>query len=193
MAFPNIFRIYDQVVEHPDKGSLIIGRVFDYDIEIELKDGRKSFSERYLEDDAEKYILQKNKKNYISLLSDLKKIKSDLNNHPDSSKIKGQSKILSNFAGEFVRWFRQNDIELVKITEPERLTKEQEFIESFKKLYDNPNTTEAEVRSTLYDKNYFTNPSSNMRIVRDELELTTVEIKKHPAFAFLDPKGTAIS
>ncbi|MBT5077611.1 MAG: hypothetical protein HOM61_01710 [Candidatus Marinimicrobia bacterium] len=52
MAFPNIFRIYDQVVEHPDKGSLIIGRVFDYDIEIELKEGRKSFSEKYLEDDV---------------------------------------------------------------------------------------------------------------------------------------------
>ena len=59
-------------------------------------------------------------------------------------------------------------------------------------LIDN-NTTEDEVRSSLYDKEYFTNPSSNMRKVRDELELTTVEIKKHPAFRFLDPKGTTIS
>ena len=193
MAFPNIYRLYDQVVEHPDKGSLIIGRIFDYDIEIELKEGRKSFSEKYLEDGAEKYILQKNKENYISLLNDLKKIESDLNNHPDSSKIKGQSKILSNFAGEFVRWFRKNDIDLLRIDEPKRLTKEQEFIELFKKLYHNPNTTEVEVRSTLYNKDYFINPSLYMGIVREKLGLRTAKIKEHPAFRFLDPKGTTIS
>ena len=90
MAFPNIYRLYDQSVILPNKGYKIIGRIFDYDIEIELKDGKEVFSENFLEEDPEKYILEKNKENYISLLKDLKKVESDLNKYPNSSKIKGQ-------------------------------------------------------------------------------------------------------
>ncbi|MBT6870920.1 MAG: hypothetical protein HOA66_05650 [Candidatus Marinimicrobia bacterium] len=42
MAFPNIYRLYDESVILPNKEYKIIGRIFDYDIEIELKDGKEA-------------------------------------------------------------------------------------------------------------------------------------------------------
>jgi hypothetical protein len=60
-------------------------------------------------------------------------------------------------------------------------------------LFNDPNTTEAMVRESLYNREYFKNPSAYMAIVRETYDLRTDEIKRHPAFAFLDPKNTAHS
>ncbi len=120
-------------------------------------------------------------------------IKADLEELSDSTKLKKQSMIISDYISAFRYWFRNNDYEIPVLPIAERVKKEDELLQTFKKLFKDEDTTEDVVIEILWDKEYFKNPSAYMAKVRETFSLTTDEIKKHPAFAFLDPKGTANS
>ena len=102
-------------------------------------------------------------------------------------------KIISEYIAAFRFWFRNNGHEIPVIPRVVRMTKESEFLQLFERLFRDLGTTEEMVRENLYNEEYFKNPSAYMAIVRKTFDLTIDKIKKHPGFAFLDPKNTARS
>jgi len=195
MAFPGKFELYDEAIEHPhpDGGYVIKCERYDYQVDIGIKEGKECFTVRYTGDDVVEHILEHNNAEYISLLKTSNIIKADLGEYPDSTKLKKQFKIISEYIAAFRFWFRNNDHEVPVIPRASRMTKENEFLQLFDRLFNDPNTTEEMVRENLYNVEYFKNPSAYMAIVRETFDLTTDKIKRHPAFAFLDPKNTAHS
>ena len=194
MAFPGKFELYDEAKKHPDGGYDIKYERYDYQVDIGLKEEEEFFKiRRYTKDDVVEHILEHNIAEYISLLKTFNIIKADLGELPDSTKLKKQFKIISEYLVRFRYWFRNNGHEVPVIPRVPRMTKESEFLQLFERLFRDPGTTEEMVREYLYNGEYFINPSAYMAKVRETFDLTTDEIKRHPGFAFLDPKNTAHS
>jgi hypothetical protein len=193
MAFPGKFELYDEAIEHPDGGYVIKYERYDYQVDIGIKEGKECFTVRYTEDDVEEHILEHNNAEYISLFKTSYIIKADLGELPDSTKLKKQFEIISEYRAIFIYWFRNSGNEVPVIPRASRMTKESEFLQLFDRLFSDLSTTEEIVRENLYNEEYFKNPSAYMAKVRKTFDLTIDEIKSHPGFAFLDPKNTARS
>ena len=123
MAFPGKFELYDEAIEHPKDGYVLKCERYDYQVDIGIKEGKECFTVRYTEDDVEEHILEHNNAEYNSLLKTFKIIKADLGELPNSTKLKKQSKIISDYIVAFKYWFRNHG------QTPRRFTIEDQSIE----------------------------------------------------------------
>ena len=109
MEFPGKFELYDEAIEHSDGGYDIKYERYDYQVDIGLKAEEEFFTViRYTKDDVEEHILEHNNAEYNSLKKTFKIIKTDLGKYPDSTKLKKQSRIISNYIAAFKYWFRNH-------------------------------------------------------------------------------------
>ena len=123
MAFPGKFELYDEAIKHPDGGFVLNCERYDYQVDIGIKEGKECFTVRYTGDDVKEHILEHNNAEYHSLLKTFEIIKADLEELPDSPKIKKQSKIISDYIAAFKYWFRNNG------QTPRRFTIEDQSVE----------------------------------------------------------------
>ena len=62
----------------------------------------------------------------------------------------------------------------------------------FEEFYKDPSSDPVKVKKILNDKVRWKNPSQYLGIARNHFNLTVDQVKSHPGFAWIDPKGTAI-
>ena len=62
----------------------------------------------------------------------------------------------------------------------------------FEEFYNDPSSDPAKVKRILNDKVRWKNPSQYLAVARDYFNLTVDQVKSHPGFAWIDPKGTAL-
>lgn len=67
-----------------------------------------------------------------------------------------------------------------------------QFEELFDQFYNDSHADPSEVKRVLGDKDRWKNPSYYLHQRRRDRSLTPRELKKHPGFAWIDPKGTSI-
>ena len=161
------------------------GQFKDNENVIIIKDGL----ENYGDNDVASYMLSKNDVEYIRLLKDKKIVFNDISEDGHIDKYKIQLEFINLVQSRVKYLYRTNDWKLPNIPVENRKTKQEKFLESFNMLYDNPNATEEAVRSVLYRNDYYPNPSALMAYVRSKNNLTTEQIKQHPAFHFIGRQG----
>jgi len=77
------------------------------------------------------------------------------------------------------------------LQQPQRMFKYQEYEELFNGFYSDQNANPEKVKSALNNKAYFKNPSAYLAQARKKVGLLVAELKAHPGFTWIDPKGTA--
>ena len=65
------------------------------------------------------------------------------------------------------------------------------FLIFFKNFYNDKESDPIKVKSVLNDRNFWSNPSKYLSDARKSSGITVAELKKHPGFGWIDPKGTA--
>ena len=143
--------------------------------------------------DIPDYIKQYNDDEYMRLLIDEKIVLEDIEEDEDTPKYDAQLKFIHLVKSVYKFWYRSSDIELPKLSRKLSKTKEEEFYEKFVSLVESTTATEKEVRETLYDMDYWKNPSVYMAVAKKRYGVTTPALKALPHFSFIDPKGTTIS
>ena len=136
------------------------------------------------------YIKQYNDDEYMGLLIDEKIVLEDIEEDGDTPKYDTQLKFIHLVKSVFKFWYRSSDIILPILHRKLSKTKEEEFYEKFVSLVESATATEQEVRETLYDKDYWKNPSAYMALAKNRYGITTPELKVLPHFSFIDPKHT---
>jgi len=161
------------------------GQFKDHDNEIIIEDD----VENYSDNDVADYMQSQNDAEYIRLLKDKKTILDDVAEDGQTDKYERQLEFIGLVNSRFKYFYRTDDQPLPVIPLVGRQTKQDQFLESFNMLYDNPNSTEEAVRSALYNNDYYPNPSALMKYVREKRNLTKEQIKQHPAFHFTGRQG----
>ena len=95
----------------------------------------------------------------------------------------------NNFIYELSEWFIKNEFD-IPLSKEIKLAIYQEFEILFNKFYNNKNADPTEVKSILNDKDRWKNPSKYLADAKKKHGLSTLELKKHPGFSWVDPKGT---
>ncbi|UCH63546.1 MAG: hypothetical protein JSU77_03625 [Fidelibacterota bacterium] len=88
----------------------------------------------------------------------------------------------------FIQW--DLNMRLTAVVVEPRKYKKDEFEELFDDFFNNPNADPVEVKRVLGDE-YWRNPSQLLHQTRREKKITVADLKKHPGFSWIDPKGTA--
>ena len=161
------------------------GHFKDHDNKIIIEDGVENYSDI----DVADYMQSQNDAEYIRLLKDKKTILDDVAEDGQTDKYERQLEFIVLVNSRFKYFYRTDDQPLPVIPLVGRQTKQDQFLESFNMLYDNPNSTEEAVRSALYNNDYYPNPSALMKYVREKRNLTKEQIKQHPAFHFTGRQG----
>ena len=106
-----------------------------------------------------------------------------------------QLEYLVNTLEHFRNWYNEQGFDFpdsVRYTQqPERKFKYQEYEELFNRFLSDPNANPDEVKNILNDKPRWKNPSQYLSQARRKAEITVSELKAHPGFTWIDPKGTA--
>ena len=140
------------------------GHFKDHDNKIIIEDGVENYSDI----DVADYMQNQNDAEYIRLLKDKKTILDDVAEEGQTDKYERQLEFIVLVNSRFKYFYRTDDQPLPVIPLVGRQTKQDQFLESFNMLYDNPNSTEEAVRSALYNNDYYPNPSALMKYVREK-------------------------
>ena len=107
-----------------------------------------------------------------------------------------QRDYIVNTLEHFRNWYNEQGLDFPDsdryTQQPERKPKYQEYEELFNEFLSDPNANPDEVKNILNDNNRWGNPSEYLRQARRKAGLTVSELKDHPGFTWIDPKGTAI-
>jgi len=161
------------------------GQFKDHDNKIIINDGL----EKYSGNDVTDYIQSQNDAEYIRLLKDKKTVRNDVTEDGQTDKYEGQLEFIGLVQSRIKYLYRTNNRKLPVVPVEKRKTKQDQFLESFDMLYNNPNSTEQAVREVLYNYDIYPNPPALMAYVRDQRDLTKEEISQHPAFHFTGRQG----
>ena len=161
------------------------GQFKDHDNEIIIEDG----VENYSDNDVADYMQSQNDAEYIRLLKDKKTILNDVAEDGQTDKYEGQLEFIGLVQSRIKYLYRTNNRKLPVVPVEKRKTKQDQFLESFDMLYNNPNSTEQAVREVLYNYDIYPNPPALMAYVREKRGLTKEQIKQHPAFHFTGRQG----
>ena len=97
----------------------------------------------------------------------------------------------NTWISELCDWFIKNEFD-IPLSKEIKLAIYQEFEILFNKFYNDENADPTEVKSILNDKDRWKNPSKYLADAKKKHGLSTLELKQHPGFSWVDPKGTAI-
>ena len=161
------------------------GQFKDHDNKIIIEDDVENYSDI----DVADYMQSQNDAEYIRLLKDKKTVLDDVAEDGQTDKYKRQLEFIGLVQSKIKYLYRINNRNLPVIPVEKRKTKQDQFLESFDMLYNNPNSTEEAVRSVLYNNDYYPNPSALMAYVREKRGQTKRQISQHPAFHFTGRQG----
>ena len=129
------------------------GQFKDHDNEIIIEDD----VENYSDNDVADYMQSQNDAEYIRLLKDKKTILDDVAEDGQTDKYERQLEFIGLVQSKIKYLYRINNRNLPVIPVEKRKTKQDQFLESFDMLYNNPNSTEQAVREVLYNYDIYPN------------------------------------
>lgn len=153
------------------------------------------FGEPVLSDISEsdiKWCEEKNSHQVEILLEEKQILEHDIQYIGEGTKWKKQLDYVLNTLAHFLNWYRNNQLDFPVYSGPTQATKKAQFLKLFEEFYYEPSSDPAKVKRILNDKVRWKNPSQYLAVARDYLNLTVDQVKAHPGFAWIDPKGTAI-
>jgi len=155
------------------------------------KDSKQSKPEA---DDPEykKVLIAKNCVEYYEAATILKQTKEELVKLPESPKLLHHKVFLDEVNSYFHRWAKINSISDPLNTPAVREFKKDKYLRLFKQFYDDLTADPEIVKSILNNNDEWSkNPSKYLADARKELKISVKELKAHPGFIWIDPKGTA--
>ena len=148
------------------------------------------------ESDAPDYtnvLIAKNLTEYYEAATKLKQTKEELVEYPKSPKLLHHKKFLDEVNSYFHRWAKDNGISDPLNTSAVKVYKKDKYSTLFKQFYYDPTADPETVKSILNNKGEWSeNPSKYLADARKELGISVKDLKLHPGFTWIDPKGTAI-
>ena len=143
--------------------------------------------------DYSELLTVKNLIEYYEAATILKQTKEELVKFPESPKLLHHKKFLDEVNSYFHRWAKNNGISDPLNTSAVKVYKKDKYSTLFKQFYDDPTEDPETVKSILNNKGEWSNnPSKYLADARKELGISLDELKSHPGFTWIDPKGTAI-
>ena len=143
--------------------------------------------------DYSELLTVKNLIEYYEAATILKQTKEELVKFPESPKLLHHKKFLDEVNSYFHRWAKNNGISNPLKTSVVKEYKKDKYSTLFKQFYDDPTADPETVKSILNNKDEWSkNPSKYLADARKELGISLDELKSHPGFTWIDPKGTAI-
>ena len=141
----------------------------------------------------EKVLIARNCVEYYEAATILKQTKEELVKLPESPKLLHHKKFLDEVNSYFHRWAKNNGISDPLNTSAVKVYKKDKYSTLFKQFYYDPTADPETVKSILNNKGEWSNnPSKYLADARKELGISLEELKSHPGFTYIDPKGTAI-
>ena len=143
--------------------------------------------------DYSELLTAKNLIEYYEAATILKQTKEDLVKLPESPKLLHHKKFLDEVNSYFHRWAKNNGISDPLNTPTVKVYKKDKYSTLFKQFYYDPTADPETVKSILNNKGEWSNnPSKYLADARKELGISVKDLKLHPGFTWIDPKGTAI-
>ena len=129
------------------------------------------------------------------LLESKVEIEREISQGYDGSKTLTQLDYIKNALKHFRNWYNKQGLAFPDsdryIQHLVRKPKYQEYEELFNTFLSDPNANPDEVKRVLNDKPRWKNPSTYLAQARRKKVPTVSELKAHPGFTWIDPKGTA--
>ena len=139
-----------------------------------------------------KWCEEKNSHQIVILLEEKQILEDDIKSFGEGTKWKKQLDYVRNTLAHFLNWYRNNQLDFPVYSGPTQKTIKAQFLKLFEEFYYEPPSDPAQVKRILNDKVRWKNPSQYLAVARNHFNLTVDEVKSHPGFAWIDPKGTAI-
>ena len=166
-----------------------------YDIEAKLNHTLDS-TDYPLTDNTPETCKKHNDGQVKLLLESKAEIERYVNQFNGGTKRLAQRDYIVNTLEHFRNWYNEQGLDFLDsdghTQYPERKPKYQEYEELFNKFYSDPNAEPEKVKEILNNKPHWKNPSQYLSQARRKAEITVSELKAHPGFIWIDPKGTAI-
>ncbi len=146
------------------------------------------------ESDAPDYtnvLIAKNLTEYYEAATKLKQTKEELVEYPESPKLLHHKKFLDEVNSYFHRWAKNNGISDPLNKPAVKVYKKDKYLTLFTQFHNNLNADPEIVKSVLNDSDEWSNPSKYLADARKELGIPVKDLKLHPGFTWIDPKGTA--
>ena len=138
-----------------------------------------------------KWCEEKNSFQIVTLFEEMKILEHDINNIGPGTKRLKQLDYVRNTLAHFSNWYQDNQLDFPVYSGPIQEFKKDQFLKLFDDYFKNPSSDPVIVKGKLNDKVRWINPSQYLAVARKHFKLTVEEVKSHPGFAWIDPKGTA--
>ena len=193
------YKVYDEVISCDNKELCVSQYIGDYE-DIENHQfttiSEKEFIDLYKLDGAEAVLHSLNKKEYIRLSKYIAQQNETVEIYQRKGKSIEADSILNSLNVPYIwiqkltDWFVNHGFD-IPVYEVKKLAKHEEYEMAFNKFYYDKNADPKKVKLVLNDKSRWSNPSKYLRDARKSVGITVAELKKHPGFDWIDPKGTA--
>jgi hypothetical protein len=110
----------------------------------------------------------------------------------EAESIKSQLELVERWMQKYFDWFSTNGYSIPKLPGERTKTKQDEYFELFLGFWQDKNADPKEVKRVLNNDDKWKNPSAYLAKARKKYNVSVDELKKHPGFGWVDPKGTAI-
>ena len=132
-----------------------------------------------------------NDREFLRVTTKAKEAKTEYEDFP-SNNAEIKSVYYNMVREKLITWYKEKRLDLPDSdsSERERKYKKEEFYELFNRYLDDTSADPDEVKQKLSDP-YWKNTSAYLQGARRANNLTVAELKEHPGFSWIDPKGTA--
>ena len=110
----------------------------------------------------------------------------------ETESIKSQLELVERWIQKYFDWFLTNGYSIPKLPGERTKTKQDEYFELFLGFWHDKNADPKEVKRVLNNDDKWKNPSAYLAKARKKYNVSVDELKTHPGFGWVDPKGTAI-
>jgi hypothetical protein len=194
------YKVYTEVISCDNKELCVtqyIGGYYEDDYSTQdTIISEKELIDLYKLDGAEAVLHSLNKKEYIRLSKYIAQQNETVEIYQGKGKSIEADSILNSLNVPYIwiqkltDWFVNHGFD-IPVYEVKTLAKHEEYEMAFNKFYYDKNADPKKVKLVLNDDSRWSNPSKYLRDARKSVEITVAELKKHPGFSWIDPKGTA--
>jgi hypothetical protein len=194
------YKVYTEVISCDNKELCVtqyIGGYYEDDYSTQdTIISEKELIDLYKLDGAEAVLHSLNEKEFIRLSKYIAQQKKTVKIYQGKGKSIEADSILNSLNVPYIwiqkltDWFVNHGFD-IPVYEVKTLAKHEEYEMAFNKFYYDKNADPKKVKLVLNDDSRWSNPSKYLRDARKSVEITVAELKKHPGFSWIDPKGTA--
>lgn len=144
--------------------------------------------------DVDGMIYGLNASQYFRARDELDVARVELDELKESTKAEARVTYLQNLRYLYRDWcgWNEHDYERFGDSASRGKRKYEQFEELFGQYLDDRTSDPEDVKSALKDKSRWSNPSQYLHDAKRKRGLTTEQLKEHPGFSWIDPKGTSI-